>query len=153
MRVSMLMDKGITLMTNKKVQRLQNFDFLASCIFFLLLLSLFASSFQSFSVSSIPLILIEKGERKVRQRFGLSCPEVPEELRERQSTSPLAERRPHVARSESMALSPGTCDALRCALDSASSSSDQVVLGPTACKRLRRALDNFGNSDSLAADA
>ena len=96
----------------------------------------------------VPIMLTVQVERKVRERFGLTCPDVDAE-HEGQPNSP---RLVAAAGSVTMDFSPATCEALRSAFNSASSSSDSVVLGPSASKKLKAALDRLGTTDSLARD-
>lgn len=113
---------------------------------------------DSVSGRPVPIILTEQGERKVRERFGLDCPDVLAEPHQGQPTTPPAEQPRALGQSVTMELSPLTCEALKSALGPASSSPDSIVLGPSACKKLRTALSQFGNHsaasmDSLAHDA
>ena len=98
-------------------------------------------------------MLTVEGERKVRQRFGLDCPDVPVERSQEQPGTPLAEQPRVVAQSVTMELSPLTRVALTSALGSASASSDSVVLGPSACKKLRLALSKVSNPDVVGMDS
>jgi hypothetical protein len=101
----------------------------------------------------VPIMLTIEGERKVRQRFGLSC-EVPDPVAESSPERfPSPPTRPIAM---NMELSPSTFQSLETALGSASaSSSSGILLSAASCNKLRAAMQKIGGpcGDCLAEDA